>query len=121
MLEFLKKVRDKEDPAKGFARCASMCMRLASGRYDGLTGRYLTPEDDFDALLKEPPPSQPPAPGRPPRRQPNDCAYPDSVLHVIAERAGARSPARRRRLDVNRIKLSAPATRRLPSPLPTRS
>ena len=63
MLEFLKMVRDKEDPAKGFARCASMCLRLASGRYDGLSGRYLTPEDDFDALLKEPPPSQPPAPG----------------------------------------------------------
>jgi NAD(P)-dependent dehydrogenase (short-subunit alcohol dehydrogenase family) len=62
MLEFLKVVRDKEDPAKGFARCASMCIRLASGRYDGLSGRYLTPEDDFDALLKQPPPSQPPPP-----------------------------------------------------------
>jgi NAD(P)-dependent dehydrogenase (short-subunit alcohol dehydrogenase family) len=53
MLEFLKKVRDTEDPAKGLARCAAICLRLASGRYDGLTGRYLTPEDDFDALLKQ--------------------------------------------------------------------
>lgn len=53
MLEVLKKVRADEDPAKGFARCADMCIRLASGRYDGLTGRYLTPEDDFDALLKK--------------------------------------------------------------------
>jgi 3-oxoacyl-[acyl-carrier protein] reductase len=34
------------------AQSADMCMRLASGRYDGLSGRYLTPEDDFDALLK---------------------------------------------------------------------
>jgi NAD(P)-dependent dehydrogenase (short-subunit alcohol dehydrogenase family) len=53
MLEFLKNVRANEDPAKGFARCASMCLRLASGRYDGLSGRYLTPEDDFDALLAQ--------------------------------------------------------------------
>jgi NAD(P)-dependent dehydrogenase (short-subunit alcohol dehydrogenase family) len=52
MLEFLKNVRDKDDPAKGLAQCAAMCVRLASGRYDGLTGRYLTPEDDLDALLK---------------------------------------------------------------------
>jgi NAD(P)-dependent dehydrogenase (short-subunit alcohol dehydrogenase family) len=52
MLEFLKNVRANEDPVKGFARCAAMCIRLASGRYDGLSGRYLTPEDDFDALLK---------------------------------------------------------------------
>lgn len=52
MLEHLKKVRSDEDPAKGFARCASMCLRLASGRYDALSGCYLTPEDDFDALLK---------------------------------------------------------------------
>jgi hypothetical protein len=51
MLAFLQNVKDKEDPAIGFARCASMCVRLASGRYDGLTGRYLTPDDDFDALL----------------------------------------------------------------------
>jgi len=52
MLEILKNVRDTEDAAKGLARCAAMCVRLASGRYDGLTGRYLTPDDDFDALLK---------------------------------------------------------------------
>jgi NAD(P)-dependent dehydrogenase (short-subunit alcohol dehydrogenase family) len=53
MLQSLKNVRANEDPAKGFARCASMCLRLASGRYDGLSGRYLTPEDDFDALLSQ--------------------------------------------------------------------
>jgi NAD(P)-dependent dehydrogenase (short-subunit alcohol dehydrogenase family) len=53
MLEVLKKVRATEDPAKGLARAAAMCVRLASGRYDALSGRYLTPEDDFDALLKQ--------------------------------------------------------------------
>lgn len=53
MVEFLKQIKEKADPAAGFARCASMCLALASGRYDGLSGRYLTPEDDFDALLRQ--------------------------------------------------------------------
>jgi NAD(P)-dependent dehydrogenase (short-subunit alcohol dehydrogenase family) len=53
MLEVLKKIRASEDPARGLARAAGMCVRLASGRYDGLSGRYLTPEDDFDVLLKQ--------------------------------------------------------------------
>ena len=30
-----------------------MCLALASGRYDALSGRYLTPEDDFDALVRQ--------------------------------------------------------------------
>ena len=34
------------------ARCAEMCVKLACGRYDGLSGLYLTPDDDFDALLR---------------------------------------------------------------------
>jgi NAD(P)-dependent dehydrogenase (short-subunit alcohol dehydrogenase family) len=53
MVAFLKQIKDKEDPAAGFARCARMCLALASGRYDALSGRYLTPEDDFDALLAQ--------------------------------------------------------------------
>lgn len=52
MVAFLKNIKEKEDPAAGFARCARMCMDLASGRYDGLSGRYLTPDDNFDELLK---------------------------------------------------------------------
>jgi NAD(P)-dependent dehydrogenase (short-subunit alcohol dehydrogenase family) len=52
MVEFLKNIKEKEAPAAGFARCTRMCMDLASGRYDGLSGRYLTPEDNFDELLK---------------------------------------------------------------------
>jgi NAD(P)-dependent dehydrogenase (short-subunit alcohol dehydrogenase family) len=50
MLEILKQIRDTEDPAAGFARCAKMCVALASGRYDSLSGRYLTVHDDLDAL-----------------------------------------------------------------------
>jgi 3-oxoacyl-[acyl-carrier protein] reductase len=42
--------RDVEDAAR-LERCAAACVRLASGRYDGLSGRHVTPDDDFDALL----------------------------------------------------------------------
>lgn len=53
MVAVLKDIKDKSDPAVGFAKCASMCLALASGRYDALTGRYLTPEDNFDELLRQ--------------------------------------------------------------------
>lgn len=43
--------RTGEDPSAGFQACAALCVRLASGGYDGLSGRYLTPDDDLDALL----------------------------------------------------------------------
>jgi NAD(P)-dependent dehydrogenase (short-subunit alcohol dehydrogenase family) len=33
-------------------RAAGLCVRLASGRYDGLSGRFLTIDDDLDALLE---------------------------------------------------------------------
>lgn len=32
-------------------RAGSLCVRLACGRYDGLSGRYLTVDDDLDRLL----------------------------------------------------------------------
>jgi hypothetical protein len=52
MLEQLKQIKGRSDPEAGLARCAEMCVRLASGRYDGLSGRYLTVDDDLDALLR---------------------------------------------------------------------
>jgi NAD(P)-dependent dehydrogenase (short-subunit alcohol dehydrogenase family) len=52
MIETLKQIKSQGDAGQGLARCAEMCVRLASGRYDGLSGRYLTPDDDFDALLR---------------------------------------------------------------------
>src|SRR5262245_37403908 len=55
MVAHLRMIKEKDDPAAGFARCARMCLALASGRYDALSGRYLTPDDDFDALLSKPP------------------------------------------------------------------
>lgn len=51
MLEQLKQIKAQSDPKAGLARCSEMCVRLASGRYDGLSGRYLTVDDDLDALV----------------------------------------------------------------------
>ncbi len=34
-------------------RCAQRCVDLASGRYDGLSGRYMELPDDLDAMLLE--------------------------------------------------------------------
>jgi NAD(P)-dependent dehydrogenase (short-subunit alcohol dehydrogenase family) len=56
MIAVLKQIKEQNDPAAGLARCARMCIALASGRYDALSGRYLTPDDDFDALLRQPTP-----------------------------------------------------------------
>jgi len=54
MVAALAKMRDeKRDAAPVFARCVEMCVSLASGKYDALSGRYLEPWDDFDALLAE--------------------------------------------------------------------
>jgi NAD(P)-dependent dehydrogenase (short-subunit alcohol dehydrogenase family) len=53
MVESLKKIREQNDPAAGLVQCASRCVALASGRYDALSGRYLTPEDDLDVLLAQ--------------------------------------------------------------------
>ena len=53
MIEILKQIgRENPDSAPVFARCAGMCIDLASGKYDALSGRFLDPADDFDALLK---------------------------------------------------------------------
>ena len=42
-----------EDGTEGLEACARLCVRLGSGAYDILSGRYLTPTDDLDALAKE--------------------------------------------------------------------
>ena len=53
MVERLTRLGEKQNRAAGLLRCVEMCLRLASGRYDGLSGRYLTPEDGFDELLRQ--------------------------------------------------------------------
>jgi NAD(P)-dependent dehydrogenase (short-subunit alcohol dehydrogenase family) len=53
MVESLTRLkREQPDSTAVFARCEQMCVDLASGRYDALSGRYLEPTDDFDALLR---------------------------------------------------------------------
>ena len=56
-VEFLKSVQAAQrDPAVReavFQRCCDMVAGLLSGRYDALSGRYLDPADDFDALLRQ--------------------------------------------------------------------
>jgi NAD(P)-dependent dehydrogenase (short-subunit alcohol dehydrogenase family) len=42
-----------EDGTEGLEACGRLCVRLGSGRYDELSGRYLTPTDDLDALVAE--------------------------------------------------------------------
>jgi len=56
MVDYLKNLKATTDPAPGLARCAEMCVQLASGRYAALSGRFLLPGDDFDRLALEPPP-----------------------------------------------------------------
>jgi NAD(P)-dependent dehydrogenase (short-subunit alcohol dehydrogenase family) len=56
-IEFLTAVelaqRDPKVREAVFRRCTDMVTGLLSGRYDALSGRYLEPQDDFDALLAQ--------------------------------------------------------------------
>ena len=52
MVERLKQVSDNPNASGDLERCAQRCVDLASGRYDGLSGRYLELPDDLDAMLK---------------------------------------------------------------------
>ena len=49
----LQRLKDTADPQVGLQKCAAMCLALASGRCDALSGRYITPEDDLEAMLGE--------------------------------------------------------------------
>ncbi|MFZ1988834.1 MAG: SDR family oxidoreductase [Alphaproteobacteria bacterium] len=49
---FLKELaRTNPDPEPGYKICTDMCVKLASGKYDELSGWYIEPKDDFDDLL----------------------------------------------------------------------
>jgi NAD(P)-dependent dehydrogenase (short-subunit alcohol dehydrogenase family) len=52
-VEHLHHQKANDDPSVGLNRCAEMCVELASGRCDALSGRFLMPSDDFAALAKE--------------------------------------------------------------------
>jgi NAD(P)-dependent dehydrogenase (short-subunit alcohol dehydrogenase family) len=52
-VERLHRQRAEEDPNIGLRRCAEMCLELVSGRCDVLSGRFVRPEDDLAALVRE--------------------------------------------------------------------
>jgi NAD(P)-dependent dehydrogenase (short-subunit alcohol dehydrogenase family) len=52
MVERFTEMLDDVDPAPGLAKCADLCLMLASGRYDALSGQYLDVRDDIDATLR---------------------------------------------------------------------
>ena len=43
--------QSEEDGSAGLKACADLCVKLGSGRYDALSGRYLQPDDDLDAMI----------------------------------------------------------------------
>jgi NAD(P)-dependent dehydrogenase (short-subunit alcohol dehydrogenase family) len=51
MVERLAKLGSSEGADADLARCAELCVKLASGRYDALTGTYMDVKDDLEALL----------------------------------------------------------------------
>ncbi len=53
MAEMLIKLRDAADPAEGLAKCADLCLRLASGECDILSGQYMDVREDLDEKLRK--------------------------------------------------------------------
>lgn len=53
MLEMLTELRDNTDPAEGLAKCAALCVRLASGECDILSGQYMDVREDLDEKLRK--------------------------------------------------------------------
>jgi NAD(P)-dependent dehydrogenase (short-subunit alcohol dehydrogenase family) len=53
MIETVKQRQKEVDTEGGLKRCAEMCVDLASGDYDILSGAFLFPEDDFPKLKAE--------------------------------------------------------------------
>jgi NAD(P)-dependent dehydrogenase (short-subunit alcohol dehydrogenase family) len=53
MVERLRSVRESPHRNADLMRCAQRCLDLASGRYSGLSGRYLELSDDLDVALRD--------------------------------------------------------------------
>ncbi len=63
----VQRLRDRQNQGSpDLARCAQRCVDLASGRYDGLSGKYMELDDDLDAWLRGKPPGERPLPGAQP-------------------------------------------------------
>ncbi len=53
MVARIAQLRDSPDGTRDLERCAQVCVRIASGEYDSLSGRYLDVKDDFEQLLRD--------------------------------------------------------------------
>jgi NAD(P)-dependent dehydrogenase (short-subunit alcohol dehydrogenase family) len=53
MIDILKEWQKTVDSEGALKRCGEVCIALASGAYDGLSGRYIEAEQDLDLLLAE--------------------------------------------------------------------
>jgi NAD(P)-dependent dehydrogenase (short-subunit alcohol dehydrogenase family) len=58
-----RKAETGPEASRDLERCAQRCVDLASGRYDGLSGKYMELDDDLDAWLAGKPPGERPPPG----------------------------------------------------------
>jgi NAD(P)-dependent dehydrogenase (short-subunit alcohol dehydrogenase family) len=53
MVERLGKLRDETDPGVGLAKCAELCIKLASGKYNALSGKYIDVRENIDEKLNK--------------------------------------------------------------------
>lgn len=56
MVERLHEMKGKLGPQDGMQGCTDRCVALATGKYDGLSGRYIDRHDNPDEMLKQPGP-----------------------------------------------------------------
>ena len=74
MVERLTEVSKNPTGSGDLERCAQRCVDLASGRYDGLSGRYMELADDLDAMLRGARPHWQAQTGLPPQPSPEQPA-----------------------------------------------
>ena len=74
MVERLTEVSTNPTGSGDLERCAQRCVDLASGRYDGLSGRYMELADDLDAMLGGARPHWQAQTGLPPQPSPEQPA-----------------------------------------------
>ncbi|HKJ73861.1 MAG TPA: SDR family oxidoreductase [Alphaproteobacteria bacterium] len=48
MVKRISTMEQDVDPRPGLAKCAELCVKLASGKYDSMSGKYLDVRDDID-------------------------------------------------------------------------
>jgi NAD(P)-dependent dehydrogenase (short-subunit alcohol dehydrogenase family) len=52
MVELLHELKGRPDDGAVLAKCTQRCVDLASGRYDALSGRYISRDDNLDEMVR---------------------------------------------------------------------